>query len=628
MTRGKRLPVIGWESAPETASREPTPHESIKIREDREAVRDAVAALPESERTVVPLYCMGGRSQSEIAGFLKITPNAVKTRLYSARRRLRKRMESFENQLHDARPSGDPEFARRVIRSALPLQFHALDAKGELRAFGGAVGSRAVERPQGPCVVEPRPNLFDSRRTLTAAEWDSLLDLMREFRVEGLSLERELTDALLERISRLDHLSYLSIPASKGVTDDGLRHLARMPQLEHLDLSGCSVTDRGLEVLSRLPNLKSFKMVHSGGVSDAGLAALGSCMKLERVNLMGTPTGDGIVRALAGKPNLDEFYAGNEITDDGLALLHEFPMFKTWQGGEAALSLMSGYSRPNFLWLNLKAPFTDAGIARLTGLDGLFALSLFGSRNPGAFDASDSEVTPAGLAPLASLPQLTWLGCTNELCDDEAMRRFRAIPRLRFLMCQDAVAGDDGFEALSGSASLEYIWGRRCYNLTGRGFAALAALAALRGLSVSCKSVGDAGLSALPDFPALREFMPMDVPDEGFRYVGRCEALEALYAMYCTDTTDAATAHLTGLPRLKLYRAWSVKITDRSLESLSRIASLERIGLYDCPAVTDAGLAFLAKLPRLEEFDFESLPLVTPNGAAAFPARVRVNATT
>jgi hypothetical protein len=38
--------------------------------------------------------------------------------------------------------------------------------------------------------------------------------------------------------------------------------------------------------------------------------------------------------------------------------------------------------------------------------------------------------------------------------------------------------------------------------------------------------VDDTSLSALPSFPALRALMPMDVLDEGFRHVGRCERLE------------------------------------------------------------------------------------------------------
>ena len=47
--------------------------------------------------------------------------------------------------------------------------------------------------------------------------------------------------------------------------------------------------------------------------------------------------------------------------------------------------------------------------------------------------------------------------------------------------------------------------------------------------------------------------MPMDVPDAGYRHVGRCEQLESLILMYCRDTTDVATEHITGLRHLSYY---------------------------------------------------------------------------
>lgn len=49
-----------------------------------------------------------------------------------------------------------------------------------------------------------------------------------------------------------------------------------------------------------------------------------------------------------------------------------------------------------------------------------------------------------------------------------------------------------------------------CHNLRKRGFMALAAMPALRGLSVSCLNVDDEGISMLPSFPVLEELMPMD----------------------------------------------------------------------------------------------------------------------
>jgi hypothetical protein len=203
------------------------------------------------------------------------------------------------------------------------------------------------------------------------------------------------------------------------------------------------------------------------------------------------------------------------------------------------------------------------------------------------------------------------------------MRHIAALPRLRMLMGQGSVAGDDGWAALSRSRTIEYIWGRECPNLTGRGFMALAALPALRGLAVSCKGVDDA-LSALPAFPALRALMPMDVSDDGFRHVGRCERLEDLWCMYCRDTGDVATSHLAGLPNLKSYYAGLSKITDESLKVLGRMESLERIEFHHCAHITDAGLPFLVGLPRLRELVLGGLPGVTRDGVAAIPARIRV----
>src|SRR5262245_64695522 len=122
---------------------------------------------------------------------------------------------------------------------------------------------------------------------------------------------------------------------------------------------------------------------------------------------------------------------------------------------------------------------------------------------------------------------------------------------------------------------------------------------ALKGLAVSCKFVDGESLAALPRFPALIWLMPMDVPDDGYRHVGRCAQLEKLTCMYCWDTGDLATEHIAGLSNLKHYYAGQTKITDRSLEVLGGMSSLEEIELSKCEGISNAGLVHLAKLPKL-----------------------------
>jgi hypothetical protein len=347
-------------------------------------------------------------------------------------------------------------------------------------------------------------------------------------------------------------------------------------------------------------------------ISDEGVAALAGCDELESVDLMGTPTGDGALRALGGKRHLRHLKTGRLVTDEGLGLLHELPVFETWHGGERRYDLMTFAPDPNSLVLD--GPFTDRGLEKLAGLDGLFGLGFFWHAQ---------SFTAPGLAALAALPNLGFLGCEGRRCDDEAMQRIAALPGLRMLMAQGTVATDEGFVALSRSRSLEYLWGRECPNLHGRGFAALASMPALRGLGVSCRHVDEAALATLPRFPALRQLMPMDVTDAGFRHVGRCRGLEDLWCMYCRDTGDEATGHLAGLT-LKTYYAGKTRITDASLEVLGRMPSLESIELWETAGVTDAGVAALAGLPRLKRLAISGAPRVTRHALAWLPSRVEI----
>jgi hypothetical protein len=393
------------------------------------------------------------------------------------------------------------------------------------------------------------------------------------------------------------------------VTDEGIRHLAQLPNLRHLDLTGTSITDRGLTVLASLPGLETISMSMTG-ITDEGAAHLASCPELQDVRLGGTHSGDGAIRALAGKSRLHHFASRNGVTDAGLALLHQLPVFKTWQGGTLRMALLSCDAKPNYLLL--RGEFGDRGMAHLRGLDSLFALNV---------DNRWLRFSAAGLAPLVTLPNLGWLAVDAK---DDWMPYIAEMPRLRFLGAQDTSAGDEGFAALGRSRSIEYIWGRRCHNLGRRGFLALAEMPALRGLSVSCLNVDDAGISALPRFPSLKELMPMDIPDAGYRHVGRCERLESLILMYCRDTTDTATALVTGLASLKYYVNSYTTITDCTPALLSEMATLERVTFDTCHHLTNAGVARLARLPRLEELRVSGRG-ITPGLEALFPPSVAVN---
>jgi hypothetical protein len=453
--------------------------------------------------------------------------------------------------------------------------------------------------------VDPKGDGIGPARRMTGRDWDAMLAVLRERRITGVHGNGMMTDEMLARIADCDHVTRLVLGGSRELTDDGLRHLARMPQLEHLELSeypGGKITDRGLEVLRHLPNLRTFEMTWQAGITDVGVANLRFCDKLENVNLMGSPTGDGAVEALQGKPRLRRFSTGRLVTDRALPLLHNFPLLKQPADGE------------NGAFLLIDGPFTDAGLAGIAGLAGVAELDLFWHV---------SAVTADGFAHLRYLPNLQVLGCDGELSNDRAMVHIAAIPRLRRLRAQESTATDDGFVALAESKTLEGFWGRECPNFGNRAFIAFSKMPSLRRLGVGLKNVDDEALASLPDFPALQELIPIGLKDDGFRHVGRCSGLKRLTCMYCRESGDIATDFIGGL-QISYYYAGLTKITDRSLEILGRMPSLEQIELYECNGVTDAGLPYLANMPNLREVHLDSLPGVTREGSKVFPAGVRV----
>jgi hypothetical protein len=503
-----------------------------------------------------------------------------------------------------ATPDEDADITLDDARHLVALE-HGFAGWRELEAFTSSLrADRRVTAKPMRLVVRGDADEWDP--IAGSREWGDVLDLLAANPTAGLSAEGQMTDALLAELGRVETLTALGLSGSREVTDEGMRHLARLP-LEHLDLSGTAVTDAGLQVLRHLPRLKTLVLA-SSRITDDGLAALAHCHGLEQLRLWVPQGGDAALRALAGKPRLRHLEMA--LSDAALPWLHALPAFKTWQGGEAAFSMFGARARPSHL--SLRGSLTDKGMQHLRGLEGLFSLDI---------DDRRLAITAAAMAPLASLPHF---GELHVDAHDDWMPGIAAMPHLRYLVIQDTDAGDEGFAALSRSPSIEYIWGRRCHNLRSHGFAALAGMPALRGLSVSCRNVDDEAMALLPSFPSLRELMPMDIPDAGYRHVGRCARLEALILMYCRDTTDAATDQITSLDNLSYYFNSYTLITDRTPQLLSGMDSLERVTFDTCHGLTNAGVAKLARLPRLRELRVSG-GAVTREVRAAFPPGVSVH---
>ena len=575
----------------------------------KEAVENRSAESTEARTRALALY--EARAEALLEAYRTGTPDAMERHYsYTWHRRTWRAMRTYVQLDLGKRPAhrGDEvEITLDDARHLIAVE-HGFRNWRELEAFAQTVTpARRVTAKPLRLVLRKGPDRWEP--IAVSRDWEEISELLARHPAAGLSGEGQMTDDLLEDLShRAPGLTALGLSGCGAITDSGLRHLARMPSLQHLDLTGTATTDAGLQVLRDLPQLRTLSLA-SHRVTEAGIEVLAQCDELEHLNLWApAEIGDAAVQALAGKRRLRHLTIA--LTDAGLSLLGGLPVFRSWHGGESELGLVGHTALPNHLCLH--GTFTDTGMRDLRGLDGLFSLDIPGSNR---------ALTAAGLEPLISLTHLAVLAVDAK---DDWMPFIAQLPHLRALGVQDTTAGDEGFVALSGSRSIEYLWGRRCHNLGNRGFTALAAMPALRGLSVSCLNVDDEGISALPAFPALRELMPMDVPDAGYRHIGKCAGLESLILMYCRETTDAATEHIGGLSNLSYYFNSYTTITDRTPELLSVMDSLERITFDACHGVTNAGIERLARLPKLRELRVSGRG-VTPEVHAAFPPRVDVS---
>lgn len=97
-TRRKRIPTTSLANAGDARSPEPTPEESLRRKELKQRVMAAVQALPEPQRSTSTLHYVDGMSQEAVAEFMELPLTTVKKRLHAARKAMRARMISGDDE--------------------------------------------------------------------------------------------------------------------------------------------------------------------------------------------------------------------------------------------------------------------------------------------------------------------------------------------------------------------------------------------------------------------------------------------------------------------------------------------------------------------------------------------------
>ena len=111
------VPAVDLGEAREVPSPNPNPLEVLESKEAKQQVWQLLRELGESDREILTLYYLQDRSVGQVSSFLDVPATTVKKRLYTARKRLRKRMVNMiEKNLRSERASSNSEFSEETMQ--------------------------------------------------------------------------------------------------------------------------------------------------------------------------------------------------------------------------------------------------------------------------------------------------------------------------------------------------------------------------------------------------------------------------------------------------------------------------------------------------------------------------------
>lgn len=190
-----------------------------------------------------------------------------------------------------------------------------------------------------------------------------------------------LSDADLQKLSQLSHLTDIYLIGCRKLTDAGVAPLANLKRIRNLNLSGCSgLTFASANIVSGFDELEVLGLLELRWVNDDVLAHQKGKSKLKTL-----------------------LFSHASITDDGIDII-------------ASLSMLER------LHLNSCMQITEVGVEKLKKLKGLKYLSM----------ADCSLIRPAAIEALTQMTSLHELDLTGWLAvNDTSLLELAALPRLK-----------------------------------------------------------------------------------------------------------------------------------------------------------------------------------------------------
>lgn len=164
----------------------------------------------------------------------------------------------------------------------------------------------------------------DTGKATTASVWDSLPDEEKTTRLAEVDEAAEKYHFSVMPVSAEDdRLRVNVINAAKDFGDDQLKLLEPVAErIVWLDLARSQITDEGMKTVRLMRDLERLHLENTA-VTDKGIAEIASLAKLEYINLYGTKVGNGIFETFAKLPALKKAYLWQTAVDPAEAKAFE-----------------------------------------------------------------------------------------------------------------------------------------------------------------------------------------------------------------------------------------------------------------------------------------------------------------
>ncbi len=207
-----------------------------------------------------------------------------------------------------------------------------------------------------------------------------------------------------------------------SVTDEALKCLEALPNLEDVSFSKYQVTDAELECFEGMTSLRELRL-RSPKVGDAGLEHIKGLTNLRILGLSESKVGDAGLERLKGLTKLRELFLDEtQVTDKGLKHLEGFVdltdlSLSQTNVGDIGLEHLRSLSTLERLRLD-GTRATNAGLASLGELVSLKLLTL-----------EDTQISNTGLEHLKNLNELEILNLRGTRVSDEGVKKLQqALP--------------------------------------------------------------------------------------------------------------------------------------------------------------------------------------------------------